>query len=267
MRTNTILTLLITTMLIMTGCNSTKKSSDETSTQTEEAAATETETVTQTETETGSIKITITDRTDTSVTARTRVLDESGIQSVTIYCIDAYKYHEEGKTVVVDEVTKNYNSGDTTEKFILHTFENLFTKKAYIIKVVVQTEAGEMSQYTLTSTTAPILVQQSIDLGRFSSGHSTISEYVFTLATPTTVQAVEITEWDGDNGRFDIVLRDASLNEIIIGDDLLTSGNGVTKTQTVINTIDPSMLVTQLLIRPSGGLGGIWRIDSIIVNP
>lgn len=262
MRNNITATLLLSSVLLMNGCNS--------NTETESIISVDDSSLEQdtTTTETGSAKIYIEDRASTSITTKARIIDESGIESITIYCINAYKYYEERETVVVDQATEVYNSGETKLKFFEHTFKGLQPQKSYVIKTVAQTEAGQMSQQTTTATIGEerTTISQSLDLGAYSIYHVTEAQYIFNLTEFTPTDSITIEEFDGDFGLFTVILKDASGREVTVGTDLVSSGNNVAKVHTLINP-DKTMIVTSVVINAVGAFGGLWQFNEILINP
>ena len=226
-----------------------------------------------TSSQTGNGKITVypKKRDVTSLVAEARVYDPSGINKITLYCIDAYKYYEENKLVIIGKSTKVFNAASTKVEFYQHTFKNLGSGKSYVLKAVAETESNVISQLTTTATyPKPINYSNSevpVNTAPYNVLHSTKHHYVFCLAHPANVKKVRIKEYDGDLDTMNVNLHKADHSGFVqIGTNVLLSGNNVQKTH-ILSVNGSSYLTGCISIDVAGNAGGLWQIDEIVVNP
>lgn len=131
------------------------------------------------------IKLKILKRTDHSIKVQAKVQSDTGIKDIKIYCIDKYKLQSKTpKTVVVAKVEKVYDSQQTNLKFVEYIFTKLHPGKAYVIKVVSQTELKTLQTQTLTATIPgpkPITKRPELPATDFFCGTLTATSNVISL--------------------------------------------------------------------------------------
>jgi len=111
-----------------------------------------------------------------------------------------------------------------------------------------------------------------IDISKVPSGSTTgvaqfepgdtLEEYEYELPGGVNITSFTIDEFDGDFGLFDVYVQNGDNEAVQVADSVLSSGDNVSKVQTVDVT---TTYGDKVLIRPEGSLGGYWRIDGLEV--
>ena len=261
-----VMLMMLGVSFFLIGCNGDDSNSDDTNSSVQETKETNTTSSTGNSQVKGKISVYAKKRTSDSIVAETRVEGHAGIKKITLYCIDAYKYLEHGIVKVISESSKEYNPEKTKIEFYQHTFENLSPQKSYVLKAVAETEDGILHQRTIVATLPLEKLKESIDVSPYDVYHATEAKYTFALPKPTYVDAISIDEYDGDLGTMDVYLQGTDGRIVQIGNNIVTSGDDVNKVTTLSNS-DPSLLVKAIIIETDSSLGGMWQINSIVVNP
>jgi len=102
---------------------------------------------------------------------------------------------------------------------------------------------------------------QTAGVAQFTPG-DTLTDYEYNLQNSVNITSFSIDEFDGDFGVFDVFVKNGSDAEVQVANDILSSGDNVSKLQTVdIRTT----FGDKVIIRPEGSLGGYWRLDGLEV--
>jgi len=102
---------------------------------------------------------------------------------------------------------------------------------------------------------------QTAGVAQFTPGE-TLTDYEYNLPNSVNITSFSIDEFDGDFGVFDVFVKNGSDAEVQVADDILSSGDNVSKLQTVDIT---TTFGDKVIIRPEGSLGGYWRLDGLEV--
>jgi len=102
---------------------------------------------------------------------------------------------------------------------------------------------------------------QTAGVAQFTPG-DTLTDYEYNLPNSVNITSFSIDEFDGDFGVFDVFVKNGSDAEVQVANDILSSGDNVSKLQTVDIT---TTFGDKVIIRPEGSLGGYWRLDGLEV--
>jgi len=108
---------------------------------------------------------------------------------------------------------------------------------------------------------AKVPAGQTAGVAQFTPG-DTLTDYEYNLPNSVNITSFSIDEFDGDFGLFDVFVKNGSNEEVQVANDILSSGDNVSKFQTVDIA---TTFGDKVIIRPEGSLGGYWRLDGLEV--
>ena len=98
-------------------------------------------------------------------------------------------------------------------------------------------------------------------VAQFTPG-DTLTDYEYNFTNPVNITSFTIDEFDGDLGFFDVYVQNGTDAKVQVASDILSSGNNVSKEQTIDIT---TTFGDKVIITPQGSLGGYWRLDNLQV--